>query len=411
MSYWQCTLVALRGIKANVMRSTLTMLGIVVGVGAVIAMVSVGRGASIQVAERIGSLGAELLIVVPGSTSSKGVHRGMGTRHTLVESDADAIISEVALARYVAPKVHGRAQIVRLNRNWSTAVSGVSNNYFNALDWDVSSGGFFSSEDEQEAAKVAVIGTTVAKRLFSDEAPLGQQIRIKSVPFIVIGVLEPKGQSAGGQDSDDNVYVPLLTAKQRLFGGRHRVARDALDAILIRVTNNAMLEDAAEHVRQLLTQRHRIQPGALADFKVVDMSSVQATYRDTARAMSLLLLAVASVSLIVGGISVMNIMLVSVAERTPEIGLRLALGARRRDIRAQFLIEALTLSVLGGLMGLTVGTTAAILMAELGNWPAVVGPETIALAVGFSTLVGIFFGIYPAHKASLLDPMEALRYE
>lgn len=411
MSYWQCVLIALRAIRANVMRSALTMLGIVVGVAAVIAMVSVGRGASFQVAERIASLGANLLVVVPGSTSSRGVQRGTGSRHTLVESDAHAIASEIALARHVAAKVHGRAQVVRANRNWSTSVSGVPSVYFNALDWKVSSGGLFSSDDEQEAAKVAVIGTTVAKRLFGDNDPLGHRIRIKSVPFTIIGVLEPKGQATGGSDLDDNVYVPLLTAKQRLFGGRHRVARDALDAIIIRVTNNAMVEDAAVHVRQLLLQRHRIQPGARPDFKVVDLSSVQATYKATARAMSLLLLAIASVSLIVGGISVMNIMLVSVFERTPEIGLRLALGARRRDIRVQFLIEALTLSVLGGLMGILVGAAAAISLAELGRWPVVLGPETIAIAIGFSALVGVFFGFYPAHKAALLNPMEALRYE
>jgi len=411
MSYRQCVIIALRALRASPLRSILTMLGIIIGVSAVIAMVSVGRGASRQVTERIQSLGANLLVIVPGSLAAGGVQRGSGSRHTLIDGDAHAIARENPLVEHVAPKIHGRVQIVSANRNWSTTVSGVSRSYFPALDWDFTLGGSFTDEDDEQAAKVVVIGATVASRLFGEDNVLGQQIRIKTVPFVVVGVLEPKGQSTTGSDLDDNIYVPLLTARQRIFGGRNRVARDALDAIIVKVRLLDEMEAASAQIFSLLRQRHRIAQGQRDDFTLVSLSSVQATHEAASRTMGLLLLAVASVSLVVGGISIMNIMMVSVVERMREIGLRLALGARPSDIRIQFLVEALTLAVLGGTVGVIVGIGVGIAMAEFGGWPVVIGPETIAVAFGFSAIVGLIFGYYPARTASSMNPMEALRRE
>lgn len=411
MKYGQAIVIALRALRINPMRSALTMLGIIIGVAAVIAMVAVGSGARMEVNERIQRLGASLLVVVPGAQLSGGVRLAAGSRHTLTEDDAAAIAREIVLVEHAAPKVHGRARVVHGSRNWSAPVSGVTPDFFDTLDWGISAGGTFSDEEEEAAAKVALIGTTVAKKLFRGREPLGRKIRIKNVPFVVIGVLESKGQSSGGADMDDNVYVPLSTARLRLYGGKNKVSRRSLDAVVVKVAGTEWMMEAARQIRSLLRQRHRLPAGVRDDFRVIDISSIQAVHKSTSRTMGYLLLAVASVSLLVGGISIMNIMLVSVSERTREIGLRLALGARRRDIRNQFLVEALTLSFMGGMAGILTGAAVAVAMAEFGDWPVVIGPGTILFAFGFSAAVGVFFGFYPARKASRLDPIEALRYE
>jgi len=411
MRYISAVAIALRALRLNLLRSALTMLGIIIGVGAVIAMVAVGSGAQMEVTERIRHLGANLLVVIPSSQSSGGIRLGAGTGHTLVDADATAIDQEIALVEFAIPKVHGRARAVYGNSNWMTSVSGVTQAFFPALNWKIISGWHFTDEEETFASKVALVGQTVAKNLFKDDMPLGRTIRIKNVPFVIIGVLSSKGLSSGGSDMDDNIYVPLSTARLRLFGGKHMASPRSLDSIIVKVVNTGAMEEAAAQVHELLRQRHRLGQNVPNDFAIVDISTVQAAHKSASRTMGYLLFAVASVSLVVGGISIMNIMLVSVTERTREIGLRLALGARRRDIRNQFLIEALTLSWLGGLVGIVVGVAVAAAMAKLGDWPVVIGLETLGFAFVFASAVGICFGFYPARRASRLDPIEALRFE
>jgi putative ABC transport system permease protein len=411
MRFWESVRVALRSLRVNVLRSLLTMLGVIVGVAAVIAMIAVGSGAEKQVEEHIRSLGVSLLVVLPGAQRSGSVRLSAGSRHTLREADATAIGREVGVVEGAAPKVHQRAQIVWGNRNWSTPVSGVTPSFFDVFDWPVTVGGAFTREDMDTAAKVAVIGTTIVKKLFEDANPLGEEIRIKNVPFTVIGVLDQKGISSGGSDTDDNVYIPLSTARIRVHGGKHQVARDALDVIVVKVTDVEAIPQAKRQIRDLLRQRHRLRAEDPDDFRVLDLTAVQATHRATQRTMSLLLIAVASVSLIVGGISIMNIMLVAVTERTREIGLRLAVGASQRDVRNQFLIESVTLSLVGGLAGIACGVSTAMLIAELAGWPILINPLEVLFAYGFAAIVGVVFGLYPARKASKLNPIEALRFE
>jgi putative ABC transport system permease protein len=411
LNYRQSIFTAIRSLQTNPLRSILTMLGIIIGVAAVIAVVAVGSGARAQVAERIQNLGASLLVVVPGAQSSGGARLGAGTRHTLTEDDATSIEIEIAIVEHAAPKVHGLAQVIHGNRNWGTVVNGVTDEFFAALDWGFTGGGPFTPEEAVNAGKVAVIGTTVAENLFGNADPLGRRVRIRNVPFEVVGLLESKGHNLGGDDMDDNVYVPLSTARLRLFGGRHKVARRSLDAIIVDVSGPLEMASAAAEIRDLLRQRHQLRSDRPDDFAVLDISSVQEAHRQASRTMSILLLAVASVSLLVGGISIMNIMLVSITERTREIGLRLAVGAKRRDIRNQFLIEAVTLALIGGTIGVLVGLSAAVVMAVVGGWPVLIGPQTIFLAFLFAAAVGLLSGLYPARRASLLEPVEALRFE
>ena len=411
MTHRQSVATAFRALQSNPLRSFLTLLGIIIGVAAVIAVIAIGSGARAEVAERIQSLGASLLVVVPGAQSTGGARLGAGSRHTLTEDDAAAITIEIASVKNAAPKVHGRGQVVQGNRNWATVVNGVTNDFFLALDWGFSGGGPFVSEEEQRAAKVVVLGQTVAANLFGNTDPLGRRVRIGNVPFLVVGLLESKGNNLGGDDMDDNVYVPIATARLRLFGGRHEVARQSVDAIIVNVGSPLDMEFAAAEIQALLRQRHQLRGDRPDDFAVFNISTVQAAHRQTSRTMSLLLFAVASVSLLVGGISIMNIMLVSITERTREIGLRLAVGARRRDVRNQFLIEALTLALIGGSVGVIVGLGVAVAMAMVGGWPVLVGPGTIGSAIFFAAAVGLASGIYPARKASLMEPVEALRFE
>ncbi|MBI3031369.1 MAG: ABC transporter permease [Candidatus Rokubacteria bacterium] len=386
------------------------MLGIIIGVGAVIAMVSVGAGAQSRVAEQIQSLGSNLIIVLSGTTTSGGVRLGHGTQLTITEEDAWAMIRDVPGVQTAAPSMRGSGQIVYGNLNWSTILQGVTPEYFEAREWAVVAGKPFAQEDVDGATKVALLGQTVVLNLFGDSDPLGQLIRIRRVPFTVIGVLDRKGQNTWGQDQDDTILIPLSTAKKKVLGVSQANAR-SVGAISIKVKEGADMKEAEQQIRDLLRQRHRLQPYQDDDFWLRNLSEVLQAQEESSRVLTMLLAAIASVSLLVGGIGIMNIMLVSVTERTREIGLRMAVGARRRDILAQFLVEALTLSLVGGLVGVGLGLVASYGIATLAEWRTLIQAESILLAFGFSGAVGIFFGFYPARKASRLDPIEALRYE
>jgi len=402
--------VALRALKVNKMRSGLTMLGVIIGVGAVIAMIAVGDGAQTRIAEQIRSLGANLLFVRPGSVTKSGAQLGTGSKANLTEGDAGAIQREVPAVVVAAPSISGTAQVVQGNLNWSTIVQGITPDYLIAREWETSAGRSIVEEDVRGARKVALIGTTVAENLFDGVNPVGQPVRVRNVPFTVIGVLERKGQNAKGSDQDNVLLVPLSTARVRVLGSV-QASRHSVNYILVKIYAEEAMAEAEQQIRKLLRQRHRLQPGAPDDFRLRNLTQVAETRRETTRVLTLLLAAVASVSLVVGGISIMNIMLVSVTERTREIGLRLAVGARRRDLHTQFLVEALTLSLIGGAAGVVLGICVAVAIAEIAGWPILLRIEAILLAYGFSAAVGIFFGFYPAHKASRLDPIDALRFE
>ncbi len=411
MTYLESIRIAIRALRTNGLRSLLTMLGIIVGVACVITMVAVGEGAHTRIAEQIRTLGANLLMVLPGAGREGGARLKLGSRHTLTEGDAAAIRREVPVVDVAAAAIVGRAQVVHGNRNWNTIVTGTEPDYFITREWPVGSGRRFTRRDVSAAAKVAVLGASVAKALFEDTDPLGQLIRITDVPITVVGVLSRKGSFGEGRDQDDVIFVPISTAKLRLMGGAHEINREAVAYILVKVASARAMERAERQIASLLRQRHRLRVDAGDDFRMHNPAAAMAAERAATRTLTFLLAAVASVSLIVGGISIMNIMLVSVTERTGEIGLRLAVGARRRDIRNQFLLEAVTLCVLGGLLGILLGIGAAVAVAEMADWPVFIGPEALILAAGFAATVGVFFGFYPALKASRLDPIEALRTE
>ena len=402
--------IALRALRVNKLRSGLTMLGIIIGVSAVIAMMAVGAGARERIAEQIRSIGSNVIIILSGSTTSGGIRLGSGSVLTLTEDDATAIAREVAAVEAAAPTMRGTAQVVFGNQNWSTVIQGATPEYLVVREWPVVSGRGIMSQDVDGAAKVVLLGQTVAGNIFGDSDPLGEIIRIKKVPFTVVGVLAAKGQSAWGQDQDDIVVIPLSTAKRKVLGVSQANAR-SVGAIIVRAKGPEWMEEAVEQVTALLRQRHRLQLGQEDDFTVRNLSEVFAAQEESARTMSLLLGAIASVSLLVGGIGIMNIMLVSVTERTREIGIRMAVGARERDILTQFLIEAVTLALIGGIVGIGLGVGGSALLSFLAQWETLIAPQAILLAFLFSTVVGVFFGYYPARKAASLDPIEALRYE
>jgi len=406
----QALRIALRSLKVNKLRTALTMLGIMIGVAAVIAMVSVGTGAQARVAEQIQSLGSNLIIALSGSTNQAGVRLGQGSQTTITEDDASAIAREVPAVQVAAPSSRGNAQVVYGNLNWSTAIQGVTADYFEARDWPVDVGRPILQEDVDGATKIALLGQTTAQNLFGDADPIGQIIRIKKVPFTVIGLLSRKGQSAWGQDQDDVILIPLSTAKKKVLGVSQANAR-SVGSISIKIRPDENMTDAETQIRELLRQRHRLQPAQDDDFWLRNLSEVLQTQEESSKVMTYLLAAIASVSLLVGGIGIMNIMLVSVTERTREIGLRMAVGARSRDILTQFLVEAVTLSLIGGVIGIALGVGGSNAINALAEWRTVLAPEAILLAFGFSAAIGIFFGFYPARKASRLDPIEALRYE
>jgi putative ABC transport system permease protein len=402
--------IALRALRVNKLRSSLTMLGIIIGVGAVITMIAVGAGAQARVEEHIRSLGSNLIIILSGSVSSSGARLGFGTQRTITEDDAYAINRELPTVQAAAPALRGAGQVVGGNNNWSTAFWGVSPEYFEARQWSIAAGKGFGQSEMQGSAKVAVIGETVAKALFGDADPVGQAIRVNKVPLIVIGVLERKGQTFGGRDQDDVLLMPITTARNRIMGAAQSKRR-TVNNISVKVREDANMAEAEADIRALLRQRHRLQPGQADDFFLRNLSEVLSAREESSRVMTLLLAAVASVSLLVGGIGIMNIMLVSVTERTREIGLRMAVGARARDILAQFLVEAITLALIGGLLGVVVGVAGSYGVGEFAGWRIELRLDSIALAVGFAGIIGIFFGFYPARKASRLLPIEALRYE
>ena len=410
MTYGDCIMAALGAIQANVLRSVLTALGIIIGVAAVIVMISVGAGAQKQVDDVIKKLGSNLVIVVPGTTTSGGARGARGSRPTITEDDAIAIQNEIPTVKVSAPAVRGSGQIIFGNQNWSTVIRGVTPDYGQAREWKIADGRWFSNDEVRSAAKVALIGETVSESLFGNDNPVGQIIRIKRVPFTVIGTLVGKGETPMGNDMDDAVFIPLTTAKKRTLGGR-RLSGRLVGVVFVKSNSAEVVDDTIRDMTKLLRQRHKIRPGQPDDFFVRNLSSILEARANSSRVMNLLLAAVASISLIVGGIGIMNIMLVSVTERTREIGLRMAVGAKGRDILLQFLIEAVTLSLIGGVIGIVFGLGGSYMIAMIGESPAIVQPFSIFLAFGFAAAVGVFFGFYPARKAARLDPIEALRYE
>ena len=402
--------IALRALRVNKLRSTLTMLGIIIGVGAVIAMVAIGSGAQARVAEQLQALGANMIFVFPGSTTSGGLRAGAGSSISLTEEDAWTIQRDVQGVVAAAPTMRGSGQLVWGNLNWSTMIVGVTPEYFDARDWPTTSGRVFTQEDVDGAAKVAILGQTVAQSLFGDTDPIGQTVRVKKLLCTVVGVLDSKGQNTFGQDQDDVIVIPLTTAKRKVLGVSLANAR-TVNGISIKVADNEDLKEVQQHIRDLVRQRHRLQPGQDDDFGIRSAAEMVQTKDEQAQLMTKLLMSIASVSLLVGGIGIMNIMLVSVTERTREIGLRMAVGARGRDILTQFLVEALTVALIGGSVGVVAGLGASFALAYFGEWRTVVSPPAILLAFTFSGLIGIFFGFYPARKAAGLNPIDALRYE
>jgi putative ABC transport system permease protein len=409
MSPWNSTRIAVRALRVHKLRSFLTMLGIIIGVAELILMVSLIAGAYDQVTEQIERLGSNLIVVLPGAMQTAGAVLPRSAV-TVTAEDAWALSREVTSVQTAAPVVRGTAQAVNGSANWATQVQGVTPEFFEAREWRTVVGKPFIQQEVDGGTKVAILGQTVVEHLFGDVDPVGQVIRIDKVPFTVSGLLESKGQTSWGDDLDDVILVPLTAARSKLFGVNPANAR-AVNSIIVKVRDGTPIEEAEEGIRALLRERHRLQPGDVDDFWFRNFVLLLKTMDDATAALTLLLGAVAATSLVVGGIGIMNIMLVSVTERTREIGLRRAVGARRRDILAQFLVEAVTLSLIGGSLGVALGVAGAYVVASIASWRPIVSPESILLGFGFAGAVGVFFGFYPALRASRLDPIEALRFE
>ena len=401
---------ALAALRLNALRSFLAMLGVIIGVASVIVMVSVASGAGQAIEARIRSLGTNLLVIQPGSYTSGGRRSGEGTALALSETDLAVIKERIPGIAAVTGVVSGSAPIVVGNTNWTTSIDGVSADFLEVRDWELAEGRNFTEAELRSAAKVAILGATTARELFADAPVIGQQVRVMNVPFTVVGLLTPKGQSGFGMDQDDTALVPVSTARRRLFGAEKTVP-DNLKRIMVEVASAEEMSDAQSEIETLLRQRRHVRMGAPDTFQVRNMAEFIRTRSETQNILSLLLGATAAISLIVGGIGIMNIMLVSVTERTKEIGLRMAVGARRRDILSQFLIEAVTLCLTGGLIGLLIGGSAALALATWGAWPIALSPSLVFIALAAAALVGVFFGYYPARRASLMNPIDALRYE
>jgi putative ABC transport system permease protein len=400
--------IALRALRTNKMRSFLTMLGIIIGIAAVIAMMAVGSGASYVISQQIASIGSNIILIIPGSTTSGGLRTGSGGAQTLTSDDVKAIMLDCPSVDMAAPTVRSSGLVVYGNMNWSTIIMGTTPEMFQIREWGVISGRPVGQQDEDGAAKVCLLGQTVADNLFGSSDPVGKIIRIKKVPFTIIGLLDRKGQSPQGQDQDDTIFVPLRTAQRNLVRSQ---STNTVGAVMVKAKSAELLGKAEEEINSLLKQRHRITNGKEPDFTTRNLSEILAVAEQSSKAMSLLLGAVASISLIVGGIGIMNIMLVSVTERTREIGIRMAIGARKKDILLQFMTEAVLLTMIGGLIGILLGGIGATIVSRILSWPTLISFESITLACLFSGAVGIFFGFYPAKKAAGLNPIDALRYE
>jgi putative ABC transport system permease protein len=397
--------VASQSILKNKMRTLLTMLGIVIGVGAVIVMVAVGNGAQSQIEKQIQSLGTNLLIVMPGATTQGGVSQGAGTFNRLTVEDAEKLKREGMTLSAVSPVISSRTQLIGSQGNWRTLIQGVSTDFLTIRDWQVTSGESFAEADVRSRRTVAVLGATVASALFPGVDPVGAQVQIRNTPFTVVGVLAPKGQNAGGMDQDDVVLVPYTTAQTRLSGNLR------IGQILVSTFSPGDIPAAQEEIKGIMREAHRLVDGAEDDFTVRNQTEIAQAATSTTRVMSGLLAAIASISLLVGGIGIMNIMLVSVTERTREIGIRMSIGARASDVLTQFLVESVVISLLGGLVGLAAGFGGAALLGHLTGWTTATPASAVLIAVGFSAAVGVFFGYYPARKAAALNPIQALRYE
>jgi putative ABC transport system permease protein len=397
--------IAVRALTRNKMRSLLTMLGIVIGVGAVIATVGLGQGAQQAVQDQIASMGTNLLYVSAGSVNKGGIRLGGGATKTLVYDDMKAILQQVPTAAQAAPVSGSSTQVVADNQNWSTRITGTEPQYFEIRNWDFAHGANFTQDDVTRAANVVVLGATVQQNLFGNSDPTGQTVRIGNLPFQVVGVLQAKGQSGIGQDQDDGVFVPITTLQKKITG------QDWLQNIMVSATSQDASYAAQGQITSLLRDRHRIRPGQDDDFSVRNLADGAQLADESSKVMTLLLASIAGVSLIVGGIGIMNIMLVSVTERTREIGIRIAIGATESDVLRQFLSESVVLSLAGGLMGILFGVASSITITKVLGWSILISPMAVGAAVVFSMAVGVFFGFYPARKAAMLDPIEALRFE
>ena len=409
MKPWEALRVAVRALLRNKLRSFLTALGIMIGVGAVIAMVAIGEGARAQVEEAFAAMGTNVLIISAGTSTSHGARGGSGTQPTLAWDDLKAIEDEIPTVRRAAPRLHGNGQVIGDERNWTTEITGTTPDFFEIRHWPVPVGRPLTQADVESGAKVAVVGQTVVEQLWGRHGdPVGQIVRIRNVPFEVVGVAARKGQSQSGNDYDDVLFVPVSTYLSKIQGGMQRFITGT---IIVGVTSDTLTLATQAKIADLLRDRHHLEPGADDDFQIKNLTETANRKEESTQALTLLLASIAAVSLLVGGIGIMNIMLVSVTERTREIGIRMAVGAKPRDVLVQFLLEALALSVMGGLVGMTLGIVASNQLAARFGWPMLVQPMVVAVALGFSGLVGIVFGLYPARKASRLDPIEALRYE
>ena len=410
MNFFAAVRSAFRALAANTLRSILTMLGIIIGVAAVITMIAVGRGATDRVQEQMKGLGSNIMLVMPGGLTAGGVRLGASTGQGLSEDDANAIARDVPEVQVAAPSMRTGAQVIAGNTNWSTSIMGATNDYLEAREWPLQSGRVFEAAEIQGSSKVAMIGQTVATQLFGDADPLDQVIRVKKVPVTIIGLLGKKGQNSLGQDQDDIVIVPISTYRNRIQGGNAGKLK-RIGVISVKVKEGQSMKIAEENIKDLLRQRMKVQPGGDEPFTIRNLTEILQAQEESSKVMTMLLAAVAGISLVIGGIGIMNIMLVSVTERTREIGLRMAVGARGKDILTQFLIEAVTLSLIGGAIGVLLGAIATWAVGQFAGWQVSMTLASIFLATGFSAFVGIFFGFYPARKASKLLPIQALRYE